>query len=620
MNYALLGVIFVFIILIVYVNYNPFVNQPKLSADKDLLFFNNIKERVNDKKEHMIAYVDETNYTIDESWKDYCGGESNKCQKYSIMDKTEFETIVNNMTKYIDTNKDKLGTINDLWEFKSRRKYVNIEHTHNNVGDLIYHLKDLDSAIFSKIYNNINEIPSLFEKVEYIYNKQEYIKERDEKTIKLVYNILNKLNQVYQENKSRLDLLNVSINAFPRKEICKTIKKTSKYNPSNLNALGNGVVGCPNKHYLKGISYDVDKTNKLLTQSFHCCESNVESYEDVSETVTGTNCILNSYRLGFKNNSSNEFIILKNGKLLGISMDYSVNKYKFSITTNKYDSSKTLDDKHVFVFKNSKIMSKGVNHYLSKQTDGKLRFNNNEEFSSDFEIINNKYIKVRFEPVYLTYDFGLIKSETISNSPENKNEFEIIFIGETELENINKRCLEFTPGDDYARTPEEIELSVNNKINSLENNKLHCPSDHFVNDIAFTEDESSSIIQNIKMKCLPLTKKSTMPSNHKDFIDIEVDFSHSHDFLQGDPIHSDINVIDSQETDDIEIELYSEQETSFMNSYSKYSPLQKIFVMLAKAKLSNINNIDVDYESLFNYFKTQINKDTISETLLSPKT
>ena len=50
-------------------------------------------------------------------------------------------------------------------------------------------------------------------------------------------------------------------------------------------------------------------------------------------------------------------------------------------------------------------------------------------------------------------------------------------------------------------------------------------------------------------------------------------------FIEGDIIHNDITSTGTQQ--ETEIELYSETHNSYMNSYDGYSPLQKIFVMLA---------------------------------------
>ena len=238
MDYTLLGVIFVLIMLIVYSNSKWFHSSSKMFAVKDLLVFKNVKET-------MTAVVNENGYNIDTNWNDFCIGADAGCTEYNIMDKSQFQDIVDKMMVYIDSNKETLNAINGVWTFKSRSKYINVSHQHTRVGDLIYHLKDLDNDIFYKIYNDLGQIPSLFEKVAYIFNRQDYIKDRDETKIQLVYEILDKLNTMYQKHGSDIES---SAALFPRKDVCKTIKRTS-YNPSNMGGLSNDIVGCPDKHY-----------------------------------------------------------------------------------------------------------------------------------------------------------------------------------------------------------------------------------------------------------------------------------------------------------------------------------------------------------------------------------
>ena len=224
------------------------------------------------------------NLSSTENWNDLCVNSPGNCENKD-MTKESLKAVLDQFKQFIEDNKlDDLknalvGPGSPQWEFVTKQKVYNITHSHDTVGELIYHLKNLDFNIFIQLFNKIGYekkiVENLYDKVNEIMLKKEYLDIKDGDIIaikiKMVHKILKKLKEEYEKfqiSPNRFDFSNPT--KFNTIENCKIVKQSSPYSEYSEDVFANKTLGCPSGHYLKGMSYNVDDTT--FTQNFHCCE------------------------------------------------------------------------------------------------------------------------------------------------------------------------------------------------------------------------------------------------------------------------------------------------------------------------------------------------------------
>jgi hypothetical protein len=324
-----------------------------------------------------------------------------------------------------------------------KKNVYDTEHTHDTVGELVYHLKSLDYNIFLQLYNKIGYendiINTIYEKVNNINNKKDIlnIKNGDKlaQKIKLIYNILKKLKEQY----SIINTTNVpsnilsapsntssapsntssapsnTSNTFNKLESCIKVPQSSPYT--------NKTIGCPQNYYMKGIEFgenitcckmnagglniktvpktDIDIDSNDVFQSFECDNNGILnnfSYITVEKTLEG--------------GATNEYYI-KNMNDKFIRPLYDSNNGKYILTQNSSDDPSNDDTP-----KNNNLFSlekEGGDYYIhaTKLTDMYISINNNGEVllsgsepKTKFELIkHNEYyiIKKHLENKIITY-------------------------------------------------------------------------------------------------------------------------------------------------------------------------------------------------------------------------
>ena len=241
-----------------------------------------------------------------ENWNDFCVNSKEDCTNKD-MTKESLKTVLDEFKQFIEVNdldalKTQLvGPDSPQWEFVTKQKIYNITHSHNTVGELIYHLKNLDFNIFIQLFNKIGYeeaiVENLYDKVNEIKFKKEYLDIKDGDVIamkiKMVHSILKKIKEAYVAFQASDNFFEFSdTTTFNTIEKCKIVKQSSPYSEYSEDVFANKTLGCPRGHYLKGMSYNVDDTT--FTQNFHCCELNASDLKQGSDSYSIATSVINN--------------------------------------------------------------------------------------------------------------------------------------------------------------------------------------------------------------------------------------------------------------------------------------------------------------------------------------
>jgi hypothetical protein len=286
-----------------YMYYLQSSNKSTLYSVNGKLYLNSILP-----KEHFQDYVPDlsrvgpANDYLNQNWNTMCKADNSMCSEINISKSSLSETIQGFETYIEGLTEEQLEELksflvdNEEWQFASKQYVYDVRHKHNTVGELIYHLKDIDNTIFIKLFNEIgyteNIIEDLYDKVNDTLIKKAYLDITDgsliEKKIKLVHEILTELKKKYVEFQNSDNAFTISnIPIFKKTETCKIVKQETPYNNFNYESFSNMELGCPGNHYLKGMTFDVNKETGRLTKNFHCCEINQNpSNYSFNESIT----------------------------------------------------------------------------------------------------------------------------------------------------------------------------------------------------------------------------------------------------------------------------------------------------------------------------------------------
>jgi hypothetical protein len=138
--------------------------------------------------------------------------------------------------------------------------------------------------------------------------------------------------------------------------------------------------------------------------------------------------------------------------------------------------------------------------------------------------------------------------------------------------------------------------------------QLMCQNNEYVSQLLKSDDK-------IKLKCNKIQEEqNNINGKRTSFFNKSIsNFYHSHDFIVEDPIHNiEVNSTDSFDLNKYkskllgtQVELYSKRDGEYLNQSSLYSPLQKILIMMVMMKINNIDSVNLDTNSLFEYFSKQ---------------
>jgi hypothetical protein len=316
------------------------------------------------------------------------------------------------------------------------------------------------------------------------------------------------------------------------------------------------------------------------------------------------NCNIKSYTIqNYKN------------KNLEPKFDIFIKQYK-AISSSKPD----YDDKNKF----NLLIENNYYYIKNKKLDMFLSIDNLEnivfsKIGSKFEIIphNNKYvIKVLHENKLLTFEKKLVIQNSINIESPNDNQV----FNFSELNITNKLYQQVG----YYKASTQV--SINDPNYSNNNNNIMCSNDEYLSQLYKNQDP----LNNLKYigKCSKIQNTDNYEKLQLFFNLPTTDFKHTHDFIANDKLHSisegnilntnfkGLNFIDEKSNNSLE--LYSQEKKEFLNNipYDVLTPIQKIFYIMIMLKINNVENININYNSVYKFFKDQTIQDTVYGDLL----
>ena len=297
------------LILIALFLYYQRVNNSNVLLSKNGQLYINSYNKVESFQNYVPNQLDTVNLTSN-NWNTLCVDTSVICENKDMTKESlkmvldDFKTYIKDLTDVnLNTIKREL-TVNGTpqWEFVTKQNVYNISHKHDTVGQLIYHLKNIDFNIFIQLFNKIGYeddiIKDLYDKVHNTLIKKEYLDIKDgdviSMKIKMVHDILKKIKEEYMEFQDAANSNKFVFsqgNTFNKIEQCKIVKQTTPYSEFSDDVFANKTLGCPTGHYLKGMSYDVD--DNTFTQNFHCCELNSSDYNQSYAEYLNSSSVFN---------------------------------------------------------------------------------------------------------------------------------------------------------------------------------------------------------------------------------------------------------------------------------------------------------------------------------------
>lgn len=557
-----------------------------------------------------------------------------------INTKDALKTLIESLKSEVEAHKD---TFEDKFKFVSNQNIYTDEHTHTTVGDLIYHLKDIDFDIFIQLYNKIgdedNIINTLKKKVETAYNTKERLGIDEEsvasKKMKFVLEILTELEKQYDDtfpNKNNFPQSDV----FKKIEACKDYTVNFEYDKFDKNAFMDRTFGCPGNHYLKGIKYNANTDNKMTVTST-CCEFNKKDDKTLNDNencnegdpINRFSFLTNDSTTGLEDNKD-YLIIDKNLKLLKPSYDLvsgefilksdikydSKNKEQSNIYKFQFEFDKEQSTNKPYKLKNTNLGD--VSKYLTVTNKGIMALKNDGSRFEFKQIQNNKYafreelgnniatIKKRENKFVLELEKGNFEN------PNPEQLFYFIPIDSADM-TVETKCYNIDETNGTTNAP--ITKPYHSNPSDYKNYELMCNANEYASQLLVdnTKDE-------LQLTCNKTSSPNTNPAKTEFFKKV-VDFTHTHEHgidrihTSGDGVGANLNkynpVIGS------EIELYVTDENVFLNESAKYSPIEKIFIMMVMLKQNNIKNYNIDYESLYNYYSNQSSDQKLYGDLVS---
>ena len=375
------------VLIIFFIHYQ---NNNKLSVKNGQLYLTTHRNI-----ESFQNYIP-TDLSSTENWNNLCATTPETCENKD-MTKESLKAVLDEFKQFIEDNdlddlKNALvGPESPQWEFVTKQKVYNTRHSHDKVGELIYHLKNLDFNIFIQLFNKIGYeekiVENLYDKVNEIMLKKEYLDIKDGDIIaikiRMIHKILKKIKEEYEKFQSSTDKFNfTNTTKFNTIENCKIVKQSSPYSEYSEDVFANKTLGCPSGHYLKGMSYNVDDTT--FTQNFHCCElnpsqlkqayNNYETATSIINDIDYDDIILNNFSFDIKETSTE----LGNYEQTDINSNLSPESIKISGLKHN-DLSYYLYERKiylVYLYKPEDILrSRDANHLISDlNTKSSLRF------------------------------------------------------------------------------------------------------------------------------------------------------------------------------------------------------------------------------------------------------
>ena len=216
-------------------------------------------------------------------WKDFCKKNPNKCKCIDLNDIKQKKSMIENIKKWVDSLNDiqlaawKEYLIDNLKIRFVKRKYINKNtHKHENLNDLIEHLKIFDEEIYRIVKQNIG------------INKQAIMNVID-KLVKTRDDLLLKKTDMSQDKYIRLNLTLQLLDAIVENYEQLKFDNNKKFIPENkcqeiqanpsvglikndLNSLTKINGSCPENFYMKGFRYEKDWSSpKEMKQVLTCC-------------------------------------------------------------------------------------------------------------------------------------------------------------------------------------------------------------------------------------------------------------------------------------------------------------------------------------------------------------
>ena len=590
--------------------------------------------------------------------------------------KTHIESLKSEVDEPTVTEfKDKFK---DKFKFVSNQNIYTDTHTHDTVGKLIYHLKDIDFDIFIQLYNKIGQvqgqgkddiITTLKKKVETAYNTKERLGIDEEsvasKKMKFVLEILTELEKHYNTFQATTDPFTSNpLDVFKKIESCKDYTVDFEYSKFDKNAFMDRTFGCPGNHYLKGIKYNANTDDNKMTVTSTCCEFNTPNEIDVPATLKNSQLLLQDVncekvnandinainRFSFLTPTSDttglkadtDYLILYKEKLLKSSYDEESSEfiliphngknkepldiYKFQFESLTTSTPTPTNPTISYKLKNENLVV-DVTKYLTVTNKGTLALKNDGskfEFKQIPDLKNNKFKYAYAFREELSNNIATIQDNKLVlekgnfDNPKSENQiFYFIPIDSDRSVETSIKC--YDTGVTNGTTNAPITKPYHNNPSDYKNYELMCNANEYASKLLVdnTKDE-------LQLTCNSTNSNKINSTKLNDFFNTNLDFTHTHEHGI-DRIHTSKNSLgaDLNKYNPVigsEIELYVTNEDVFLNESATYSPIEKIFIMMVMLKHNNIKNYNIDYESLYNYYSNQSSDQTLyGELLLNHK-
>ena len=672
MEYALIAIIL--FLLVVYIIRRRSKNNVKILAQEDSLVLTgrDINESFTVSPQPSDAPAGAPDSSL-QSLNNLCSVNSLQCDASTIQT-NELRTIINSYKSALNTvDMDTLGDITSKWEFSTRRKMYNVSHNHSKVGELIYHLKDLDNQIFLQLYNGIgydnNIITSILEKVENVKLKKENIGIKNNssisKKIDLVYDILRAIQIKYNEFQNSADAFSFSqennntVN-FLATENCRIKRISNPYRNFDYSVFHNTNIGCDNNEYMKGIEFEVNNGN--FTKKVACCrirnnlnESGIYYDSNNTDSIYSNNtqhdflpdsqinCAtnsnspnyypINSFMINTSNNNNQQahyVILTRNYNIIGPRLDPVTNSFKLTDTNIQYSGDIiNLSTMYKFQRDGRKLKNIRFNQYLHRVERGDLRMNSNSSSALEFDEIRSGNLtgfKTRLDNQFITNRMGtLVLQQTLNTStPRDDQLFYLVDVSNgastARSTNTSIRCINSASSSDGATTHEfTFSTQDNYNLNQFNEKSIMCGTNQHLSNIQIDTHSSDSTRRVFKGTCQNNSENNTVLNNKREQLfdmDISPPLNHSHAFDLNDKIHNfrdiannlDVNLNNfSNQEKHTQLELFSSADNQYLSTYSGYTPLQKILIMMIKVKQMNINlnRVNIDYDGLYSYLTRQ---------------
>ena len=322
-------------------------------------------------------------------------------------------------------------------------------------------------------------------------------------------------------------------------------------------------------------------------------------------------------------NDLKDYIILtKSGNYLKPKIDILSNKFMLEDSQKPHTSQ---PDSVIDIYKfniirkidNYYIKNKQLDLYINITNDGKLILSN-EKYKTPLNLIkqNSRYlIRLPNENKLATLENLFLKMKPSFNvlNPENNQVFELVNISSNNEFPVKANYGYYSPSSSTVSSTvsssSNVSLTIPEKMSGYNEKQIMCQNNEYVSQLLKSDDK-------IELKCNKIQEENqnNIKNTRISFFNKPISgFYHSHDFIVEDPIHNiEVNSTDSYDLNKYkskllgtQVELYSKRDGEYLNQSSLYSPLQKILIMMVMMKINNIDSVNLDTNSLFEYFSKQ---------------